>query len=567
VNGGTADATANGGTTAFSTATDTASLTVTSVNDSPIANDDSAIVAEDSGATTIDVLANDSILPDTGETLTIAAVTQGANGAVLITGGGTLVSYAPNADFFGTDSFTYTVDDGNGGIATATVNVTVTGVNDPPTVAAPAAIGVVEDVASPLAGIAFGDVDAGTNPVTATFTVARGALSATAAGGVAVGGAATALTLTGTVADLNAFLAAGGLSYTTALDDSSPAALAVQLDDLGNTGSGGSLTSPIANVTLNVTPVNDAPVFGNLALSIDAGGTVVLTGANLSATDVDDPAPSLVFFIGSLQNGRFELVGAPGLPITTFTQGQLQAGLVQFVQTDPFDAPSFVVFVTDGASTVGPATVAVSFRPTIGVGQQPTGTRDATALPSVVLRSAAIAASTGGVNEPFAIRFSRTPLELAASGGEPVATAELPVTPAGARALAAGLGVAWPGGSRGGELGFGEMQGLSTSLPKLDFRVPSQRHDDEASSFDLGFGSARLAGIGLSVGVMWWVARAGGLLASLIASTPVWRHMDPLPVLGRDDERVGWGEPEAEETEEEETSAGELFTGSGSRRT
>ena len=62
----------NGGTD-----TATVNVTVTPVNDNPDANDDSATVAEDSGATAIDVLANDTIAPDTGETLTVTAVDPG----------------------------------------------------------------------------------------------------------------------------------------------------------------------------------------------------------------------------------------------------------------------------------------------------------------------------------------------------------------------------------------------------------------------------------------------------------------------------------------------------------
>lgn len=52
-------------------------------NQAPDAQDDTATVAEDSGATTIDVLANDSIAPDTDETLTIVEVTQGTNGGTV----------------------------------------------------------------------------------------------------------------------------------------------------------------------------------------------------------------------------------------------------------------------------------------------------------------------------------------------------------------------------------------------------------------------------------------------------------------------------------------------------
>ncbi|HET7865546.1 MAG TPA: hypothetical protein VFL86_14180, partial [Burkholderiaceae bacterium] len=39
----------------------------------------------------------------------------------------------------------------------------------------------------------------------------------------------------------------------------------------------------------------------------------------------------------------------------------------------------------------------------------------------------------------------------------------------------------------------------------------------------------------LGAGFVWWSLRASGLLASLAASTPVWRHLDPIPILGGDD--------------------------------
>ncbi len=79
----------------------------------------------------VDVLANDTFAPDTGETLTVTAVTEPATGGtVTLTGG--VVSFTPAADFNGTTSFTYTISDGNGGTDTATVTVNVTPVNDPP---------------------------------------------------------------------------------------------------------------------------------------------------------------------------------------------------------------------------------------------------------------------------------------------------------------------------------------------------------------------------------------------------------------------------------------------------
>ncbi|HID53032.1 MAG TPA: tandem-95 repeat protein, partial [Anaerolineae bacterium] len=92
---------------------------VTGVNDAPTAQDDMANTPQDT-AVTINVRSNDTD-PDTNDTLTITAVTQGSKGSV--THDGATVTYTPNAGETGNDSFTYTIEDGNGGSATAAVNV------------------------------------------------------------------------------------------------------------------------------------------------------------------------------------------------------------------------------------------------------------------------------------------------------------------------------------------------------------------------------------------------------------------------------------------------------------
>ena len=94
----------------------------------PTANNDNATTDEDTPVD-VNVLAND-VEPD-GDTLSVISVTQGGNGAVSINPNKT-VHYSPNLNFFGSDSFTYTIDDGHGGQSTATVNVTVNAVNDAP---------------------------------------------------------------------------------------------------------------------------------------------------------------------------------------------------------------------------------------------------------------------------------------------------------------------------------------------------------------------------------------------------------------------------------------------------
>ena len=87
---------------------------------------------EDSGATTIDVLANDT--DDNLGSTTITGKTDGAHGTVAITNAGADLTYTPDANYCNdgspTDDFTYTL---NGG-STATVHVTVTCADDAPDV-------------------------------------------------------------------------------------------------------------------------------------------------------------------------------------------------------------------------------------------------------------------------------------------------------------------------------------------------------------------------------------------------------------------------------------------------
>ncbi|HPE61283.1 MAG TPA: Ig-like domain-containing protein [Thiolinea sp.] len=97
---------------------------VDGTNQAPLAADD-AFSTKVNTALTIDVLTNDSD-PD-GDVLTITAFDQGtAQGGSVVLADGFLV-YTPAADFSGVDSFTYTVSDGKGGTATATVVITVDG--------------------------------------------------------------------------------------------------------------------------------------------------------------------------------------------------------------------------------------------------------------------------------------------------------------------------------------------------------------------------------------------------------------------------------------------------------
>lgn len=103
---------------------------VVQVNRAPAATDDTASTKEDT-AVTIDVLDND-LDPDNDEL--ILRIDAAAHGKVEVDGNDE-ISYEPPPDFAGSDSFTYTVSDGQGGSAKAEVRVEIVPVNDAPVAA------------------------------------------------------------------------------------------------------------------------------------------------------------------------------------------------------------------------------------------------------------------------------------------------------------------------------------------------------------------------------------------------------------------------------------------------
>jgi hypothetical protein len=113
--------------------TDTATITFTvsgPANIPPTAFDDTG--ATDVGTpVTLTPLANDEDPDGDDALLTISSITPAANGTAVLNGDGT-VTYTPNADFVGTDTFTYEVADPGGASDTGIVTVTVTDPNGPP---------------------------------------------------------------------------------------------------------------------------------------------------------------------------------------------------------------------------------------------------------------------------------------------------------------------------------------------------------------------------------------------------------------------------------------------------
>ncbi|EIJ35583.1 Ig-like domain-containing protein [Thiothrix nivea] len=107
-----------------STATVTVTVNPANPNDTPVANNDSAVTTSGTPVS-VDVLANDT--DPNGDPLTIASFGQGSNGSV--TQNGNNLVYTPAVGFSGTDSFTYVITDPAGNQSTATVTVTVNPAN------------------------------------------------------------------------------------------------------------------------------------------------------------------------------------------------------------------------------------------------------------------------------------------------------------------------------------------------------------------------------------------------------------------------------------------------------
>ncbi len=176
----------------------------------------------------------------------VTAVSQGAHGSVTFRPDGTL-TYTPDADFNGTDHFTYTVTSG-GTTETATVTVTVPPINDAPVNGLPTAQTTAEDtelVFSSSSGnaITVSDPDAGTGTLTTTLSVAHGTLTLGSQTGVTVTNDGTGtVTLTGTVAAINAAL--DGTVYRPDADYNGSETLTIVTDDGGNTGTDGARATP-----------------------------------------------------------------------------------------------------------------------------------------------------------------------------------------------------------------------------------------------------------------------------------------------------------------------------------
>ena len=120
----------------------TVSITITAVNDAPVASSQSVTTAED---TAVAVTLTGSDVEN--DALTYSIVTGPQHGTLSASGASRL--YTPAANYFGPDSFTFTVNDGQVDSNVATVSITITAVNDAP-MASSQSVTVLLDTATPI---------------------------------------------------------------------------------------------------------------------------------------------------------------------------------------------------------------------------------------------------------------------------------------------------------------------------------------------------------------------------------------------------------------------------------
>jgi DNA/RNA endonuclease G (NUC1) len=296
----------------------TVNITVNSVNDNPVAVDDSATTDEDT-TVTIDLVANDTDVD--GDTRTLQSVGTAAHGQVQIVNG--QAQYSPAANFHGSDSFTYVVSDGNGGEATGTVNITVNSVNDNP-VAVNDSATTNEDMSVIVDVVANDtDVDGDTRTLQSVGAASHGSVS----------------------------IVSGQAKYSPAADFNGTDSFTYVVSD----GHSGTATGTV-NITIN--PVNDSPVL----TGVPASASVVYSN-NLSftaqASDIDTPPQTLTF----------SLVGAPSGATINLTSGVFSWTPTAAQAGNDGTTYNFNVAVSDGvATTLSPISVQVQLKPLTSLG-------------------------------------------------------------------------------------------------------------------------------------------------------------------------------------------------------
>ncbi len=358
--------------------------------------------------------ANGNNQADTGEVLAatagtgvITSFTQGD----LVAG---LVKYqqtdtlANSVTDYGSDSFAFKVQDGmeNAVVApTGTLAITITPVNDAPTLTATAgpvtfiestgaavalfsgsAISAVEsaqtigEIKLTVAGLADGAAEKLViDGVTVALTNANSGTTSSNSFGysVAVSGTTATVTLTKTDTAANWQTLVDALAYkntSAAPSTNNRTVTLTSVKDSGGTSSGGVDTTALSLAsTVSITDSDSAPVLAkNTGDNLANGGLTTLTATKLSTTDSDTANAALVYTVGTAptKGTLFKDLNGSGAAETgealtansTFTQADIAAGLIKYRHGGADNtADNFTFTVKDATTTLSSASFAFTF--------------------------------------------------------------------------------------------------------------------------------------------------------------------------------------------------------------
>jgi predicted RNA-binding protein with TRAM domain len=311
----------------------TVNLTILAVNDLPVVvgeivttNEDTPLLFDPAL-----LLANDSDVDTAtdGQVLSITAVGSATHGAVAFvtqTDGSQRIAFTPELNFFGVASYQYTVSDGAGGSTVGTVVVNLAAVNDAPDVVNET-INASEDTLLTLTqtGLLSNDSDVDNSQSNLRIV---GVSNATH-------GSVT----------LNAN---GSISFTPELDYFGVATFNYTVGD----GAGG---FSVGTATVNIAPVNDAPVAVGESLTLNEDEIATLSVASLltNDTDVDNTHAQLsIQSVGNATHGNVSLVTTNGNTSVVFTPELNFNGTASFTYT-----------VSDGVGGNATTSMSLNFTP------------------------------------------------------------------------------------------------------------------------------------------------------------------------------------------------------------
>lgn len=355
------------------TVTGTVTINVLPVNDAPEIEDASLGGTEDT------VVLGTAVATDIDSpVLTYSLGSGAANGTVVVTATGAW-SYTPNPNFEGTDSFDIAVSDGDGGVATQRVTVTVAGVNDTPVIDRGPVSGkltVFEDAAPSISGVLTAtDPDAGDVLTWSGSAVGTyGTFSITPAGvwAYALGPAANALSagevvsdsFNATVTDATGASATREITISVVGGNDAPVAKNVAFAVTSGAGLTGKLSAvdPDAGDTLSFAVGGAGPARGTLALASDGtftytpdSGFAGLDGFTYVVTDSTGATASARANL-SVESGRVDVPGGSTVAVSIFPDPETgPAGEIVATSTDPETTDINIVFALDRSASIGEA--------------------------------------------------------------------------------------------------------------------------------------------------------------------------------------------------------------------